>query len=73
MKRWKFEYILTMTIALILALALLGAFMMKDRDLINVLIMPFVGALGMAVAFFFKQQGKGENDADSGTNKKQSD
>jgi uncharacterized membrane-anchored protein len=54
MIKWKFEYVLAVAVVAILAGALVGAFMTGNKDLINMLVVAFVGGLGSVMAYFFK-------------------
>lgn len=58
MKRWKFENIFAFAILIVLFLALVGAFWIGSTDLVNMLVVAFVGALGTITAFFFKDDHK---------------
>lgn len=62
MKKWKFEHFFAFSILGVLALALGGAFAIHSTDLVNMLVVAFVGAMGTITAFFFKDKGPGEND-----------
>lgn len=62
MKKWKFEHIFALAILGVLALALAGAFAIRSTDLVNMLVVAFVGALGTITAFFFKEKGTSDHD-----------
>jgi len=65
--KWKFEYLFALILLGILAGALIGAFWMKDKDLINMLLMTFAGGFSAIISFMFTKHrpgGKDEDDKD---------
>lgn len=56
LKKWRFEHIFALSILAVLAGALAGAFAIGSTDLVNMLVVAFVGALGTITAFFFKDK-----------------
>lgn len=59
MRRVKFEHVFAMSIMLVLSGALVGAYIIGDKDLINMLLVAFVGALSSITAFFFTKHKPG--------------
>lgn len=62
MRRIKFEHIFSMSVLFILGGALFGAYMIEDKDLINMLLVALVGALSSITAFFFTKHKPGGKD-----------
>lgn len=54
MKRFTFKQIFAFVVILILAGSLTAAFATNNRDLINMLVVALVGALGTIMTFFYK-------------------
>ena len=49
----KFEHIFAFAIVGILGASLFGAFWINDKDLINMVLVAFIGGLSAITAFFF--------------------
>lgn len=51
--KWRFEYIFAFAVMVILTGAMVGAFIIGNSDLVNIIVTCFIGAISSVVAFFF--------------------
>ncbi|CAM3887806.1 hypothetical protein COLU111180_12675 [Cohnella lubricantis] len=56
MKKFTFKQIFAFAIVTILAGCLVAAFATDNKDLVNMLVVALVGALGTIMTFFFKHE-----------------
>jgi nitrate reductase NapE component len=66
MKEVKFEYIFAFALLIVMSGALIGAYVMKDKDLINMILIALVGAFGSITAFFFTKHNPNKDKKDGG-------